>query len=78
MVKNNTKEKGEVIILQSKKSQALRGENNRRLNNKVPVGNAPNGAWSEIDKLRPHSKVSVPSVENVIDAKEWVDNGSRL
>lgn len=64
--------------MQSKKAKALRGENNRRLNNKVPVGNAPDAAWSEIDKLRPNSKVSVPSIENVIDAKEWVDNGSRL
>ena len=78
MVKNNTKEKWEVIILQSKKAQPLSGKDNRRLKLKTPVAQNSAAAWAEIDKLRPHSNTPVPSLENVIEAKDWVDNGSRL
>ncbi|NJA38228.1 DUF3787 domain-containing protein, partial [Clostridioides difficile] len=26
----------------------------------------------------PHSKVSIPSIKGVEEAKDWVDNGSKL
>ena len=29
-------------------------------------------------KIIPDSNVTIPSVESVIDAKDWVDNGSKL
>lgn len=64
--------------MQSKKAMPLSGENNKRLNKYRPTNRAYTAAWSETDKLQPESKVSTPSLENVIDAKEWVDNGSRL
>lgn len=64
--------------MQSKKTKALSGENNKRLKAHRPTNSEVNAAWSDIDKLRPKSKVGVPSLENVIDAKEWVDNGSKL
>lgn len=60
------------------KNQALSGENNKRLNNMDPIKNEGTAAWSDIHKEIPHSKVSVPSEGNVRDAKEWVDEGSRL
>ncbi len=29
-------------------------------------------------KIKPHSKVSIPSIKGVEEAKDWVDNGSKL
>ena len=39
---------------------------------------ADTAAWAESYKIIPDSNVTIPSVENVIDAKDWVDNGSKL
>lgn len=64
--------------MQSKKATPLRGENNKRLNKYRPTNNESTAAWADIDKIRPESKVSVPSLSNVEEAKDWVDNGSRL
>ena len=52
--------------------------NNARLNSTTPVKREDTAAWADIDSVLPHSKVSVPSDENVLNAKEWVDNGSKL
>ena len=59
------------------KVKALSGENNKRLNKYRPTKQEAHAAWADIDKLKPHSKVGVPSLEGVVNAKEWVDNGSR-
>ncbi|WP_334292573.1 DUF3787 domain-containing protein [Romboutsia lituseburensis] len=67
-----------MIILQSKKAKALSGANNKRLTKHRPTNNAQTAAWADIDKLKPESKVSIPSLSNVEEAKEWVDDGSRL
>jgi hypothetical protein len=67
-----------VKILQSKKAQPLSGEHNKRLKAHRPVKNEGTAAWANIDSLQPESKVSIPSLDNVEEAKEWVDNGSRL
>ena len=64
--------------MQSKKAQPLSGENNKRLKAHRPVKNEGTAAWANIDSLQPESKVSIPSLDNVEEAKEWVDNGSRL
>lgn len=64
--------------MQNKKSKALTGKNNNRLNAHRPTNNAENAAWADIDKLQSESKVSIPSVQSVREAKDWVDNGSRL
>lgn len=76
--KTITKDKGEVISLDKEKSKALNGKSNRRLNLKNSVDRNTNAAWADIEKLRPITNVSVPSLENVKNAKEWVDNGSKL
>lgn len=64
--------------MQSKKAQPLSGKDNRRLKLKTPVDQNSTAAWADIDKLRPESKVSVPSLDSVLEAKDWVDNGSKL
>ncbi|MGL6107125.1 CDIF630_02480 family spore surface protein [Romboutsia sp.] len=64
--------------MQSNKDKALTGENNKRLKKYRPTNNEQNAAWADIDKLQAESKVSIPSMESVNEAKEWVDNGSRL
>ena len=64
--------------MQSKKAKALSGSNNQRLNKHRPTNNEQTAAWANIDKLKAESKVSVPSLSNVKEAKDWVDNGSRL
>ena len=64
--------------MQRKKAQPLSGEHNKRLKAHRPVKNEGTAAWANIDSLQPESKVSIPSLDNVEEAKEWVDNGSRL
>ena len=65
--------------MQSKKAQPLRGEHNKRLKAHRPVKNEGTAAWANIDNLRTDgSKVSIPSLDNVVEDKEWVDNGSKL
>lgn len=64
--------------MQSKKAQPLSGKDNRRLKLKTPVDQNSTAAWADIEKMREHSNTPVPSLENVIEAKDWVDNGSRL
>ena len=65
--------------MQSKKAQPLSGEHNKRLKSYRPVKNEGTAAWANIDRLRQDgSKVSIPSELNVKEAKDWVDNGSRL
>jgi hypothetical protein len=62
----------------SKKAKALGGANNERLKKYRPTNNEGTAAWADIDKLKPHSKVGIPSLQSVIEAKDWVDNGSKL
>ena len=59
-------------------TNALSGRKNKRLNSKMPTNQEYTAAWSDTDKIIPHSEVTVPSESQVEDAKEWVDNGSRL
>lgn len=56
----------------------LSGRNNSRLDKGRPIHNEDTAAWNETDKVLKPSNVSIPSQQNVIDAKEWVDDGSRL
>ncbi|MEF9992364.1 MAG: DUF3787 domain-containing protein [Romboutsia sp.] len=64
--------------MQSKKAKPLSGANNKRLTKYRPTNSAETAAWADIDKLKPESKVSIPSLSNVEEAKDWVDNGSKL
>ena len=56
----------------------LSGRNNNRLDSKTPIHKENTAAWNETDKTLKPSKVSIPSEPNVVNAKEWVDDGSRL
>ncbi|MEG1311867.1 MAG: DUF3787 domain-containing protein [Romboutsia sp.] len=64
--------------MQNDKGKALSGTNNKRLKKYRPTNSEETAAWADIDKLQPNTKVNIPSLENVIEAKDWVDNGSRL
>uniref|UniRef100_UPI002FE50408 DUF3787 domain-containing protein n=1 Tax=Faecalimicrobium dakarense TaxID=1301100 RepID=UPI002FE50408 len=67
-----------MIFLNNDKTKALSGANNERLKKHRPTNSESTAAWADIDKLKPHSKVTIPSLDNVEEAKDWVDNGSRL
>lgn len=60
------------------KSEALTGENNERLYATDCLNEALTEARGNKAKLLNHSKVSVPSEMQTSEAKEWVDNGSKL
>ncbi len=62
----------------NKKTKPLNGENNARLKKYRPTNSQYTAAWADIDKLQADSKVTIPPIEDVVHAKEWVDNGSRL
>ncbi|MDF2595199.1 MAG: uncharacterized protein K0R69_1540 [Clostridia bacterium] len=64
--------------MHAKISEPLKGENNKRINSCHPTNNEGTAAWSDIDQLLDDSKVSIPSEKNVMRAKDWVDNGSKL
>jgi len=67
----------EVINLLQNNATALNGDNNRRLTLKLAVDQGINYALSETDQVIPESNVTIPSEENIEQAKDWVDNGSR-
>lgn len=67
----------EVIILLQNNASALNGENNGRLNVKMVFDQGLNAPLSESDQTMPNSNVTIPSEENVLQAKDWVDNGSQ-
>lgn len=60
------------------KVQPLSGKNNIRLKETTPMTNEYTAAWADVDNIMPESQVTQPSLEDVINAKEWVDNGSKL
>ena len=62
----------------NKKVIPLSGKNNKRLKTYRPTNNQINSAWSDINSLTKDANVSIPSFQNVQDAKDWVDNGSQL
>lgn len=64
--------------MHNEKTKALSGANNKRLKKYRPTNNESTAAWADIDKIKPDSKVTIPSLDNVVEAKDWVDNGSRL
>ena len=64
--------------MNDKKAQALTGANNQRIESCDPIKNEGTAAWSHTEKTMKDSQVTIPSERNVINAKEWVDNGSRL
>lgn len=64
--------------MKSDKTKPLTGANNKRLTKHIPTNSQETAAWSDIDKLKMQSNVSIPSEESVEEAKDWVDNGNQL
>ncbi len=58
--------------------QPLTGADNKRLDKVSQSDSESTAAWAGTDYYAPKSYVSVPKTSAVEDAKEWVDNGSRL
>lgn len=56
----------------------LSDKNNSRLDKGRSIHKEDTAAWNETDQVLNPGNVSIPSSENVAEAKEWVDNGSRL
>lgn len=62
----------------NKKNDQLEDNDNKRLKAYRPTKNEGTAAYAEQFTKQEHSQVSIPSEENVIEAKKWVDNGSKL
>ncbi len=58
-------------------SRQLSGKDNERLHSATRVNNAYTAAILNKDGEYPDSKVTIPSLDSVIEAKDWVDNGSK-
>lgn len=67
-----------MFNLTHEKMEHLTGENNKRLNSSIPTHDESTAAWCDTKKTLKDSHVSIPSEQGVINAKEWVDNGSKL
>lgn len=67
-----------MINMDGIKSKALDGKNNKRLNSTVCTHEECTEARANIAHELTHSHVTIPSEADVINNKEWVDNGSKL
>lgn len=61
-----------------KKNEQFQGKNNKRLETCNPTNSEGTAAWSSAEELYKVDQVNKPSLDRVKDAKEWVDNGSKL
>ncbi|MGL4343590.1 MAG: CDIF630_02480 family spore surface protein [Cellulosilyticaceae bacterium] len=63
-----------------KKTQdnVLTGSHNKRLNNTECVHQENTAAWADEKEILPNSDVAIPSLDNTQNAKDWVDDGSKL
>lgn len=61
-----------------KGNNPLQGRNNKRLNTVDPTNSEGTAAWQNSEENYDVDLVEKPSLSNVIDAKDWVDNGSKL
>jgi hypothetical protein len=56
----------------------FQGKNNKRLHTTNPTNCECTAAWQNSDENYKVDMVNKPSLDRVIDAKDWVDNGSKL
>lgn len=64
--------------MNQEKSYPLNGANNQRLDKTSRSDSESTAAWAGTGHFAPKSNVSIPDCSAVENAKEWVDNGSRL
>ena len=60
------------------KSEALTGTCNKRLNNVDLLNNQYTFPLTDIQTTLKNAQLTIPPEEDVVHAKEWVDDGSRL
>lgn len=61
-----------------KQKDKFQGKNNERLETAKPTNSEGTAAWQNSETNYKVDLVNKPSLERVIDAKDWVDNGSKL
>lgn len=61
-----------------KHKDKLQGKDNERNQTPKPTNNEGTAAWQNSESNYKVDNVNKPSIERVIDAKDWVDNGSKL
>lgn len=64
--------------MKKENKNVLTGADNKRLNNSDALNSPGAAAYTSAIDLEKHTHVNIPSEEEVMDAKEWVDNGSKL
>lgn len=64
--------------MNNQKSKPLTGAHNARINKTSQSDNESTAAWTGTDHCTPKSNVSIPGSSAVHNAKEWVDDGSKL
>ncbi len=64
--------------MENSKSKALSGEKNKRINNRDTRNSEITFPLADVKMTNQITGATMPSEEDVIHAKEWVDNGSRL
>lgn len=66
-------------MAQNKKNQ-LTGKDNKRIDSKTPTNCECTAAWQNQQGYYKADQVNInkPSIDAVVAAKEWVDNGSKL
>lgn len=68
----------ERISMKDEMDLTLSGTHNKRLNNVNAQNSNTTAALNDTKERLKDSNVSIPTEAGVINAKEWVDNGSRL
>ncbi len=63
---------------QSRETGHVDGSDNKRLDAKKSTNKENTAAWQNSATRYQEDNVNKPSIERVIDAKDWVDNGSKL
>jgi hypothetical protein len=53
-------------------------DSNKRLDKIQPTNKEGTAAWQNFEGYYKVDQVGKPSVEDVVEAKDWVDNGSKL
>lgn len=61
-----------------KQDNVLTGKGNKRLNNTDPLHEQNTAAIADAQKVISETQMTIPSTLNVVNAKDWVDDGSRL
>ncbi len=55
----------------------MKENNHKEKNMSVPIENHKTAAWANIENVKKNSRVPLPSVFEVENAKEWVDTNEK-